>query len=100
MTRRGFRHGRPGRTIARMEHNSRIIATAAEAVLDRRLRSDDDKITAAAERIGGGPEHRAAAEFYTGAWIAMVRELDRAGLDGRTALQAILDNNRHLAAIR
>jgi hypothetical protein len=96
----GIRTGRPRRTIGRMEHNSRIIAVAAEAVLDRRLRADDAKIAAAAQRIGGGPEHRAAAEFHAGAFIMVVRELDRAGLDGRTVLQAILDNNRHLAAIR
>ena len=89
-----------------MEHNSRIIAVAAEAVLDKRLRTDEEKVAAAATRIGGGPEHRAAAEFHAGAFLVMVEELDRAqknGLsrvDGRTALRAILDNNRQLSVAR
>jgi hypothetical protein len=97
---------RRGRTIGGMEHNSRIIAVAAEAVLDKRLRTLEDKIAAARVKIGGGPEHQAAVEFHVGAFDVMVRELNRAYADGRSrvdgvaALRSILDNNRQLAAIR
>jgi hypothetical protein len=73
----GFRNQWPSRTIGPMAHRSHIIATAAQVVLDRRIRGDEAKCAAAAERIGaagGSPADRASAEFFCAALIFMAEE--------------------------
>ena len=84
----GFRHGRPGRTISRMAHRSRIIATACEVVLDRRVRGDEEKIQAARMRVGGSDADLAAAEFWCVWAIAVAEEI------GEHALKDVLARHR------
>jgi uncharacterized protein (DUF169 family) len=71
---RGFRSRGPSSYPAPMAHRSHIIATAAEVVLDRRIRGDEAKCAAAAERVGGSPADRASAEFFVGALTFMAEE--------------------------
>jgi hypothetical protein len=83
-----------------MAHRSHIIATAAEVVLDKRIRGDEAKCAAAAERVGGTAADRAAAEFWCGALIGVSEQVDEARerglveLDGVAMLRAILAVNR------
>lgn len=85
---RGFRNQWPDRTIGPMAHRSHIIATAAEVVLDRHVRGDEAKCAAAAERVGGSPADRAAAEFFCGALIFMAEEA------GTQAVRDVLGRHR------
>jgi len=82
-----------------MAHRAHIIATAANVVLDRKIRGDEAKCAAAAELVGGSPADRASAEFWCGALIGVAEEMDRAGLDGRHAVRQIRDNNLALASL-
>jgi hypothetical protein len=81
-----------------MTGNSRIICTAAEVVLDKRIRGIEAKCAEAVRRMPGGPEHKAAAEFWTGALFFVAEEMDGAGLDGRGMVETVLLNNRHPVA--
>jgi hypothetical protein len=96
---RGFRNQWPSRTIGPMASRDRIIAAAAEVVLDRRVRGDDAKVAAARQRVGGSEVDQAAAEFWCLALVGVAEERDNAGLDGRHALRSILASKRHLAAV-
>jgi hypothetical protein len=89
-----------------MAARSKIIATACDVVLDRRVRGDDATIAEVRRRVGGTPADLAAAEFWA-TWATMLREqLDeahRAGIsqvDGVTVLRAVRDANRPVGVAR
>jgi hypothetical protein len=98
-TRRLFPIRRPAPTIHRMAHNSLIISTAAEVVLDKRYRTLEAKCAEATRRMAGGPEHTAAAEFWAAALQCVAAEMDRAGLDGRGMVQTVQLQHRHQVAM-
>jgi hypothetical protein len=77
-----------------MAARSDIIATAAEVVLDRRIRGDEAKCAAAAERVGGSPADRASAEFFAGALIFMLEE------SGAGAVRDVLERHRLAGIVR
>lgn len=76
-----------------MAHRSHIIATAAEVVLDKRIRGDQAKFDAARQRVGGSEADMAAAEFFCGALIFMSEE------SGAHAVRDVLERHR-LASVR
>jgi hypothetical protein len=94
-----FPNHRPAPTIHRMAHNSLIISTAAEVVLDKRYRTLEAKCAEAHRRMAGGPEHKAAAEFWAGALQCVAEEMDRAGLDGRGMVETVLLQHQHRVAM-
>jgi hypothetical protein len=93
MTRWGFRRPRQPSYPDPMAARSHIMATAAEVVLDRRIRGDEAKCAAAAERVGGNAADRAQAEFFAGALILMAEEC------GKEAVRDVLERHR-LAGVR
>jgi hypothetical protein len=77
-----------------MASRDRIICTAAEVVLDRRVRGDEAKFAAARERIGGSDADQAAAEFFCAALIFMAEE------SGVGAVRDVLQRHRFAAVPR
>lgn len=103
MTRRIFRRRGRASYSDPMAHNSRLISTAIEVALDRRYRSDEDRIAATQARFpDAGPSALAAAEMWAVIWGTVLEEAEaaREGDAARRLLARIRDNHRSVVRVR
>jgi hypothetical protein len=80
-----------------MASRDRLIAVACEVALDRRFRTDEDRIAATQARFADGTAADLAAAEFWAIWAGTVVEEAEAAGDrdlGRWLVQRVRDNHR------